>query len=68
VVAGLKGDGTTEVTSGLNAGEQVVMSVGVVSTNASNTGTGNQNRTGTGAIPGAGGGGFVGGPGFGGRG
>jgi macrolide-specific efflux system membrane fusion protein len=68
VVTGLKGDGTTEITSGLSAGEQVVMSVGVVSSNASNSGTGTQSRTGTGAVPGAGGGGFVGGPGFGGRG
>jgi macrolide-specific efflux system membrane fusion protein len=71
VVTGLKGDGTTEITSGLEAGEQVVMSVGVVSGTGSSGGTGNQNRTGTvggaGAIPGAGGGGFVGGTGFTGR-
>ncbi|MGH9011047.1 MAG: efflux RND transporter periplasmic adaptor subunit [Acidimicrobiia bacterium] len=76
VVTGLKGDGTTEITSGLAAGEQVVMSVGVVSSSASNGSTGTQNRTGTfgggGAIPGAGGGailggGSVGGPGIGGR-
>jgi macrolide-specific efflux system membrane fusion protein len=68
VVTGLKGDGTTEITSGLEAGEQVVMSVGVVTGSGSNSGT--QNRTvtgGAGAIPGAGGGGFVGGPGLGGR-
>jgi macrolide-specific efflux system membrane fusion protein len=67
VVTGLKGDGTTEITSGLQAGEQVVMSVGVVTGGASNGSTGTQNRTGTGgAFPGAGGG-FVGGPGLGGR-
>ena len=76
VVTGLKGDGTTEITSGLDAGEQVVMSVGVVSGPSSNrTTTGNQQtRTGTfgggGGFTGAGGGGFAGGGaggGFGGR-
>ena len=71
VVTGLQGDGTTEITSGLAVGEQVVMSVGVVSSSASNGGTATQNRTGTlgggGAFPGAGGGGVVGGPGIGGR-
>src|SRR5206468_4027644 len=62
VATGLKGDGTTEVTSGLDAGEQVVMSVGVVSGNTSRNGTTNQqNRTGT---FGGTGGGFVGGLGF----
>ena len=70
VVTGLKGDGTTEITSGLEAGEQVVMSVGVVASNAS-SGSGSQNRTGgAGTIPAGGanfGGGSVGGPGFGGR-
>jgi macrolide-specific efflux system membrane fusion protein len=72
VVTGLKGDGTTEIISGLNAGDQVVMSVGVVPSSASNPGT--QNRTGTfggGAVPGGGaipGGGSVGGgPALGGR-
>ena len=68
VVTGLKGDGTTEIISGLNAGDQVVMSVGVVSSNASTGNIGTQSRTGTlggGAIPG--GGGFVGGPALGGR-
>ena len=76
VVTGLKGDGTTEVTSGLVAGEQVVMSVGVVSSSASTGSAGTQSRTGTlggggvfpggagGAIPG---GGSVGGPAGGGR-
>lgn len=77
VVTGLKGDGTTEITSGLQAGEQVVMSIGVVSSSASNGSTGTQNRTGTfsggGAIPGGAGGGAilgggsVGAPGIGGR-
>ena len=73
VVTGLKGDGTTEITSGLEAGEQVVMSVGVV-TSSGSSGTGTQNRTGgAGTLTGAGGGGAgfgggsVGGPGFGGR-
>jgi membrane fusion protein, macrolide-specific efflux system len=72
VVTGLKGDGTTEITSGLDAGEQLVMSVGVVSSNASNrTTTNQQNRTGTFGGGGAGailnGGSVGGGPGFGGR-
>jgi uncharacterized membrane protein YgcG len=69
VVTGLKGDGTTEVASGLNQGDQVVMSVGVVSTNA-NRNTGTQTRTGTGTVGGFGGGtgGFGGGGNFGGRG
>jgi macrolide-specific efflux system membrane fusion protein len=76
VVTGLKGDGTTEVTSGLDAGEQVVMSVGVVSSSVSNANTGTQNRTGTfgggATLPGVGGGailggGSVGGPGLAGR-
>jgi len=68
VVTGLKGDGTTEITSGLDAGEQLVMSVGVVSSNASNrTATNQQNRTGTFGGGAGGAGGFVGGPGFGGR-
>jgi macrolide-specific efflux system membrane fusion protein len=62
VVTGLKGDGTTEIASGLNDGDEVVMSVGVVSTSASNRNTGTQTRTGT--VGGAGGG-FVGGGGFG---
>jgi macrolide-specific efflux system membrane fusion protein len=70
VVIGLKGDGTTEITSGLEPGEQVVMSVGVVTSSGSgSSGTGTRTGTGssgTGAFPGSGGG-FVGGPGFGGR-
>ncbi|MCA1842941.1 MAG: HlyD family efflux transporter periplasmic adaptor subunit [Actinobacteria bacterium] len=72
VVTGLKGDGTTEITSGLAASEQVVMSVGVVSSSSSRNATTNQqNRTGTVGGGGFGGGGFVGGGGaggFGGRG
>ena len=42
VQTGLKGDGTTEIVSGLDDGDQVVMSVGVVSSNAST-----RDRTGT---------------------
>lgn len=75
VVTGLKGDGTTEIISGLDPGDQVVMSVGVVSGSASTGNAGTQNRTGTfggagGAIPGGaipGGGGVGGGPAVGGR-
>jgi macrolide-specific efflux system membrane fusion protein len=68
VVTGLKGDGTTEVASGLNEGDQVVMSVGVVSTNT-NRNTGTQTRTGTvGGVGGGVGGGGFGGGGFGGGG
>jgi len=74
VVTGLKGDGSTEITSGLDPGEQVVMSVGVVSSNTNRATTGNQQtRTGTfggGGFTGGGGGfaGGGGGGGFGGRG
>jgi macrolide-specific efflux system membrane fusion protein len=67
VVTGLKGDGTTEIASGLNEGDQVVMSVGVVSTNT-NRSTGTQTRTGTGTGTVGGGGTFGGGGNFGGRG
>jgi multidrug efflux pump subunit AcrA (membrane-fusion protein) len=63
VETGLKGDGTTEIVSGLNDGDQVVMSVGVVSSNSSNRNGTTQNRTGT-----LGGGGFGGGFGGGGGG
>jgi macrolide-specific efflux system membrane fusion protein len=70
VQTGLKGDGTTEIVSGLNDGDQVVMSVGVVSGNSNPSGrTGTQTRTGTfggggfGGAGGFGGGGFVGGGG-----
>ncbi|HYT40326.1 MAG TPA: hypothetical protein VEN99_12480, partial [Acidimicrobiia bacterium] len=71
VETGLKGDGTTEIASGLNDGDQVVMSVGVVSTSSANRTSTNQSRTGTvgGTGGGFGGGGFGGGSGtFGGRG
>ena len=74
VVTGLKGDGSTEITSGLDAGEQVVMSVGVVSSNATNRATTGNQQTRTGTFGGGftgGGGGFAGGGGgggFGGRG
>ena len=64
VETGLKGDGTTEISSGLNEGDQVVMSVGVVSSNASTRNTSTQNRTGTLGGGGFGGGGFGGGGGF----
>src|SRR5581483_2321504 len=49
VQTGLKGDGTTEIISGLNEGDQVVMSVGVVSSSSSgsNRNGANQSRTGT---------------------
>ena len=65
VETGLKGDGTTEIVSGLNEGDQVVMSVGVVSSNSSssNRNSSTQNRTGTFGGFGGGGGGFVGGGG-----
>jgi membrane fusion protein, macrolide-specific efflux system len=68
VQTGLKGDGTTEIASGLNGGDQVVMSVGVVSSNASTSSRNGatQSRTGTfGGLGGGAGGGFGGG-GFGG--
>jgi macrolide-specific efflux system membrane fusion protein len=65
VETGLKGDGTTEIVSGLNDGDQVVMSVGVVSSNANrNSGTGTR----TGTVGGLTGGGGFGGGGFGGGG
>ncbi len=67
VQTGLKGDGTTEIISGLNEGDQVVMSVGVVSSNSSssNRNGATQTRTGTfGGGGGFGGGGFGGGGGF----
>jgi hypothetical protein len=69
VVTGLKGDGTTEIASGLGEGDQVVMSVGVVSSSSSNRNTGTQTRTGT-VVGGGGlgGGNFGGGGGFAGRG
>jgi macrolide-specific efflux system membrane fusion protein len=70
VQTGLKGDGTTEILSGLNEGDQVVMSVGVVSSNASSTNRNGATQTRTGTFGGAGGfgaGGFGGG-GFGGGG
>ncbi len=71
VETGFKGAGTTEIASGLNDGDQVVMSVGVVSTSSANRTSTNQSRTGTvgGTGGGFGGGGFGGGSGtFGGRG
>jgi macrolide-specific efflux system membrane fusion protein len=72
VTTGLKGDGTTEIASGLSAGDQVVMSVGTVSATAassSSSGGSSTSRTGTGlggvtgGGTGGGGGGFGGPPG-----
>jgi macrolide-specific efflux system membrane fusion protein len=59
VTLGLKGDGTTEIASGLSAGDQVVMSVGTVSATASSSSgsTGSRTGTGLGSVTGGGGGG-----------
>ena len=62
VTTGLQGDSTTEITSGLTAGQQLLVSTGTASTTAATTGA----RTGTGgtggdAFTGGGGGGFGGG-------
>jgi macrolide-specific efflux system membrane fusion protein len=65
VTLGLKGDGTTEIASGLSAGDQVVMSVGTVSATASSSSGSGTSRTGTG-VAGSTGGGAGGGGGFGG--
>jgi hypothetical protein len=65
VTIGLKGDGSTEIASGLSAGDQVVMSVGTVSATAASSSGSTSSRTGTGlgSVAGAGaGGGFSGGP------
>jgi macrolide-specific efflux system membrane fusion protein len=67
VTIGLKGDGTTEIASGLSAGDQVVMSVGTVSATAASSSGSSSSRTGTGlsSVTGGGtggGGGFGGGP------
>jgi multidrug efflux pump subunit AcrA (membrane-fusion protein) len=56
VTAGLQGDTTTEITSGLKAGQQVVLQTATVSASTAGTGTT------------TGGGGFRGGGGFGGLG
>jgi multidrug efflux pump subunit AcrA (membrane-fusion protein) len=61
VVAGLKGDSTTEIQSGLVAGQQVVTSSGVVSTAGANSSTpggltGRGGGFGGGGFPGGGGG------------
>jgi macrolide-specific efflux system membrane fusion protein len=64
VVAGLKGDSTTEVVSGLTAGQQVVTSSGVVATTGTAGAAAGAGRAGGGAgFPGGGGGGFPGGGG-----
>jgi macrolide-specific efflux system membrane fusion protein len=59
VTTGLQGDSTTEITSGLSAGQQLLVSTGTASTStaattATRTGTG---AAGGGAFPGGGGGG-----------
>jgi macrolide-specific efflux system membrane fusion protein len=65
VVAGLAGDSSTEIVSGLTAGQTYVISTTVArSTGATGTSTTPSTRTGTGL----GGGGFAGGGGFGGGG
>jgi len=65
VTIGLKGDGSTEIASGLSAGDQVVMSVGTVSATASSSSGSSSSPTGTG-LSGVTGGGAGGGGGFGG--
>ena len=63
VTLGLKGDNTTEIVSGLSAGDQVVMSIGTVSgTASSSSGSGSGPSGGTGLSGITGGGGFVGPP------
>lgn len=64
VVVGLQGDSTTEITSGLVAGDQVTVATGTISTSNAQTGTGN--RQAGGGAGGLGGGGFTGGGGGGG--
>jgi macrolide-specific efflux system membrane fusion protein len=62
VGVGLRGDSFTEITSGLTAGEQIVIST----SSGSFTGGGTGTNSGTGNIPGGGlGGGGLGGGGFG---
>jgi macrolide-specific efflux system membrane fusion protein len=61
VVAGLKGDSSTEIVSGLTAGQQVVTSSGVVATAGAGAVTG---ATRPGGAAGIGGGGLGGGGGF----
>ena len=61
VTLGLKGDNTTEIVSGLSAGDQVVMSIGTVSgTASSSSGSGSGPSGGTGLSGITGGGGFGG--------
>ncbi len=57
VTIGLQGDSTTEITSGLAQGDQVVISTGSLTTSSAGSG----NRTGTGGAGGLGGGGLGGG-------
>jgi membrane fusion protein, macrolide-specific efflux system len=63
IVAGLKGDSSTEIMSGLTAGQQVVTSSGVVATAGAGAAAG---TTRPGGAAGLGGGGFAGGGGGGG--
>ncbi|HEY4410863.1 MAG TPA: efflux RND transporter periplasmic adaptor subunit [Acidimicrobiia bacterium] len=60
VTLGLKGDGTTQIVSGLSAGEQVVMSVGTVSGTASSSSSSRSSGTGLAGV--TGGDGFTGPP------
>jgi multidrug efflux pump subunit AcrA (membrane-fusion protein) len=62
VTTGLQGDSTTEITSGLSEGDEVVISTGSVATAASGTG-GTGGNGGNGNFRGGGGGGFGGGGG-----
>jgi multidrug efflux pump subunit AcrA (membrane-fusion protein) len=67
VVTGLKGDSTTEIVSGLTAGQQVVTSSGLAPTAGAGAAAGTTRPGGAaGGFPGGGGGGFPGGGGGGG--
>jgi macrolide-specific efflux system membrane fusion protein len=63
VVAGLKGDSSTEIVSGLTAGQQVVTSSGVVATAATGAAAGATRPGGATGLPGGAAGGFGGGGG-----
>jgi uncharacterized membrane protein YgcG len=67
VVVGLRGDSRTQIVSGVNAGQQLVVTVVLPPLNSSTTSTSGSNGTLGGGFPGAGlggGGGFRGGGGF----
>jgi hypothetical protein len=70
VVAGLKGDASTQIVSGLRAGQQVVTSTGATlfSSGSALTGTTSTTPTGRGGFGGGGAGAFLGGGGLGGGG